>query len=94
MVTNHGLISLERAQLITGEGLTGLVLEDHDGRFVKLTVYGGRSVRTDGRRDTSQLSTCCGNLERPVLRSCSPWTERFTASGSARASSPATRTCR
>jgi PII-like signaling protein len=48
-VTNHGLISLERAQLITGEGLSGFELPDDDSRAIKLTVYGGRAVRKDGK---------------------------------------------
>ncbi len=44
-VTNHGLISLERAQLITGDGLTSVQPPGDESRAVKLTVYGGRSVR-------------------------------------------------
>jgi PII-like signaling protein len=48
-VTNHGLVSLERAQVITGDSLTALELPDDDSRAVKLTVYGGRSVRAAGQ---------------------------------------------
>jgi PII-like signaling protein len=46
-VTGHGLISLERAQLAPG-GLDGLELPREPGAAVKLTVYGGRSVRERG----------------------------------------------
>lgn len=48
-VVTHGLISLERAQLVTGEDLNRLELSDDPDRAIKLTVYGGRSVRSDGR---------------------------------------------
>jgi PII-like signaling protein len=46
-VATHGLISLERAQLVTGEDLEALELADEPGRAVKITVYGGRSVRAE-----------------------------------------------
>jgi PII-like signaling protein len=45
----HGLVSLERAQLITGDDLDRLELPEARDRAVKLTVYGGRSVRSGGR---------------------------------------------
>jgi PII-like signaling protein len=48
-VTNHGLISLERAQLVSGEDLQSLRLPDEPERAIKLTIYGGRSVRADGQ---------------------------------------------
>ncbi len=48
-VTNHGLISLERAQLVSRGDLNRLELPDGDSRAIKLTVYGGRSVRADGQ---------------------------------------------
>jgi PII-like signaling protein len=58
----HGLVSLERAQLITGEDLDRLALPPADDRAVKLTLYGGRSVRAGGRT---------GYVEAiDVLRSC------------------------
>jgi PII-like signaling protein len=47
-VTNHGLISLERAQLSTGTDLERLRLDSDETAF-KLTIYGGRSVRSDGQ---------------------------------------------
>jgi PII-like signaling protein len=46
-VARHGLISLERAQLAP-DGLVGLTLPREPGAAVKLTVYGGRSVRDRG----------------------------------------------
>ena len=45
----HGLISLERAQLLSGDGLIDAELSDDPARGLKLTVYGGRSVRADGQ---------------------------------------------
>jgi PII-like signaling protein len=48
-VANHGLISLERAQLVTGDELTALELADDPTRSIKLTVYGGRSLRSEGQ---------------------------------------------
>jgi PII-like signaling protein len=47
-VTGHGLISLERAQLAVG-GLEAISLPRETGAAVKLTVYGGRSVRDGGQ---------------------------------------------
>ncbi len=47
-VTGHGLVSLERAQLVTGRDLASCVEDDRD-RAIKLTVYGGRAVRVGGR---------------------------------------------
>jgi PII-like signaling protein len=44
----HGLISLERAQLTVG-GLERLRLPREPGAAIKLTVYGGRSVRSGGQ---------------------------------------------
>ena len=48
-VTSHGLISLERAELVTAEDMPGLTLRDDPHRAIKLTVYGGRSVRAKGQ---------------------------------------------
>ena len=48
-ITNHGLISLERAQLVSGQDLDRLALPSDPGRAIKLTVYGGRSVRSNGQ---------------------------------------------
>ena len=46
-LARHGLTTLERARLATGDGLAGLVLPDPPGGVaLKLTVYGGRGVRT------------------------------------------------
>jgi PII-like signaling protein len=45
----HGLVSLERARLVAGDDLDGLALPGGRERAVKLTLYGGRSVRTGGR---------------------------------------------
>jgi PII-like signaling protein len=47
-VARHGLISLERAQLATGAGIAGLELPREPDGAIKLTVYGGRSVRSGG----------------------------------------------
>jgi PII-like signaling protein len=48
-VATHGMISLERAQVATGDGLSALRLPRPAGGAVKLTVYGGRSVRSGGQ---------------------------------------------
>jgi PII-like signaling protein len=48
-VANHGLISLERAQIVTGEDVRALALPDDPDRAIKLTLYGGRSIRTGGQ---------------------------------------------
>jgi PII-like signaling protein len=45
-VARHGLISLERAQLATGADIARLELPRDRARAIKLTVYGGRSVRS------------------------------------------------
>jgi len=45
----HGLISLERAQLVSGEDLSRLQLPGDPGQPIKLTLYGGRSVRASGQ---------------------------------------------
>jgi PII-like signaling protein len=47
-VAQQGLISLERAQLAAG-GLEGIALPRQPGAAVKLTVYGGRSIRERGQ---------------------------------------------
>jgi PII-like signaling protein len=47
---NHGMISLERAQVASGRrALEELRLADDGGAAVKLTVYGGRSIRHEGQ---------------------------------------------
>ena len=48
-VAGHGLISLERAQLATGPEIARLVLPRDPDRVVKLSVYGGRAVRSGGQ---------------------------------------------
>jgi PII-like signaling protein len=45
----HGMITLERCQLLTGDGLAAVELSDDPARALKLTVYGGRSVRAAGQ---------------------------------------------
>jgi PII-like signaling protein len=44
----HGLVSLERARLATGSDIE-LATRGAEGTAVKLTVYGGRSIRVDGQ---------------------------------------------
>ncbi len=49
-LVGHGLITLERARVITGTGFGDLeTLAGGDGRATKLTLYGGRSVRANGQ---------------------------------------------
>lgn len=48
-VATHGLISLERAQVVTGDALGRLKLPKDPSRAVKLTLYGARSVRSAER---------------------------------------------
>jgi PII-like signaling protein len=48
-VATHGLISLERAEFATGTDLAQLAPSHEPDRAVKLTVYGGRSVRSSGQ---------------------------------------------
>jgi PII-like signaling protein len=45
----HGMISLERARLLSGESLAGSALDSAGAAGLKLTLYGGRSVRKDGQ---------------------------------------------
>jgi PII-like signaling protein len=48
-LTRHGLTTLERARIAAGEQLAGLALPGAgEGGALKLTVYGGRSVRSGG----------------------------------------------
>jgi PII-like signaling protein len=48
-VVDHGLITLERARLLTGSGLgEPVALGEDAGRSIKLTLYGGRAARSDG----------------------------------------------
>jgi PII-like signaling protein len=47
-VAGHGLVSLERAQL-AADGFDGIALPRETGAAVKLTVYGGRSLRERGQ---------------------------------------------
>ncbi len=46
---NHGMISLERAQIASGTPLEKLQIADDAGAAVKLTLYGGRSIRHRGQ---------------------------------------------
>jgi PII-like signaling protein len=48
-LAGHGLISLERAQLLTGAALEPEALAGDPGEALKLTLYGGRSTRANGR---------------------------------------------
>lgn len=48
-VADSGLVSLERAQLVTGPELSSLAADHDSGRAIKLTLYGGRSVRAGGQ---------------------------------------------
>jgi PII-like signaling protein len=48
-LAGHGLISLERAQLLTGAGLVPGALAGDPDDALKLTVYGGRSARAGGQ---------------------------------------------
>jgi PII-like signaling protein len=48
-VATHGLITLERAQIATGAQISCLDLEPDDRRAIKLTIYGGRSIRHGGQ---------------------------------------------
>lgn len=45
----HGMVSLERARLATGEDIDRATLPANGAAGIKLTVYGGRSARVDGR---------------------------------------------
>jgi PII-like signaling protein len=47
-VPGHGLISLERAQLVAGDEIRTLAPAANPGRAVKLTLYGGRGIREGG----------------------------------------------
>jgi PII-like signaling protein len=48
-VVDHGLITLERAQIITEADLDRSQAGGASGSEIKLTLYGGRSVRADGQ---------------------------------------------
>jgi PII-like signaling protein len=45
----HGLISLERCRILSGDGIAQADLPDDPASGLKVTLYGGRSVRADGR---------------------------------------------
>jgi PII-like signaling protein len=47
-VSHHGLTTLERARLATGADLDRLELPGAHGGALKLTVYGGRGIRSGG----------------------------------------------
>jgi PII-like signaling protein len=48
-VAQHGVITLERALLMQGGHLDGLPAERRRSRVLKLTVYGGRAIRSGGQ---------------------------------------------
>jgi PII-like signaling protein len=48
-VASHGLVTLERARLLTGEDLSSVAPVADDDRAIKLTVYGGRGARAAGQ---------------------------------------------
>jgi PII-like signaling protein len=69
-VVNHGMVSLERARVATGAGLERLELAEDDARAVKLTVYGGRSIRSGGQAGyvaAVELLRSCGLAGASVL---------------------------
>ncbi len=68
-VVNHGLITLERAQVITGSGFERLEAPD-DASATKLTIYGGRAVRANGKAGyvaAVDLLRLCGAAGASVL---------------------------
>ncbi len=70
-MVGHGVISLERARLVTGSDLDRLELpEDDPGRALKLTLYGGRAVRFGGQAGyvaAVELLRRCGVAGATVL---------------------------
>jgi PII-like signaling protein len=69
-VAGHGLISLERAQLATGAEISRLALARDPARAIKLSIYGGRSVRTNGQAGyvaALELLRGCGAAGASVL---------------------------
>jgi PII-like signaling protein len=92
-INRRGLITLERARMLTGAAHAVAPPEALD-EATKLTVYVGRQEASTARPPTWRSATCCtaaGSRARP---SCSASTGPLTASASGRASSGATPTCR
>jgi PII-like signaling protein len=48
-VATHGLVTLERAQVLAGDALAGLRQPSTGDGLVKITLYGGRAIRAEGR---------------------------------------------
>jgi PII-like signaling protein len=69
-IARHGVITLERAVLAHGRDMERLQLETHGSRMLKLTVYGGRAIRSGGRAgyvEAVELLRRCGAAAASVL---------------------------
>jgi PII-like signaling protein len=88
-----GLVTLERARMLTGP-LDAVELHEASDEATKLTIYVGRRERIGDRPPTRQPSTSYAAAASPAPPCCSASTAPRTASAGARASSAATRTSR
>ena len=92
-IKRHGLITLERARMLTGEvGAVALPEELHEA--TKLTIYVGRQEQSPALRPSSRCATCSNVEASPARRRSSGWTGPPTACASGRGSSGAMRRCR
>lgn len=95
-ITGHGLVTLERARLITRDSGTDALseIDSRTGDAAKLTIYVGRQVRVAARRPTWPSVRCCTATDSPEPQYFSAWTAPRTVSASGPGSSAATSTCR
>ena len=87
-----GLVTLERARLLTGEAGLAPVPADLPGPG-KLTVYLGARKGSTGSPPSSRSAICCTAAALPGPPRCSAWTARPTAAGNGPGSSAATPRC-
>jgi PII-like signaling protein len=91
-IDNHGLVTLERARMLTGS-VRGVALPEELHDATKLTIYCGRHERVRGRPATSPSSTSSAVAEHSAPPSYSGSTAPHTGPGNGHDSSPATNTC-
>jgi PII-like signaling protein len=88
-----GLVTLERARMLTGP-LDAVELPETSDEATKLTVYLGRHDRVGGQPAHRRSWSFSTSAASPAQPSCWASTARPTASASGLASPGATRTCR
>ena len=92
-LATHGLVTLERARLLTGE-IGEVRLPQGLAEATKLTVTSGAVNAAAVGLPSWTWSTCCADTGSTARPCCWGWTAPSTASGSGPGSSGATRRCR